>query len=385
MLKTEYGKRIDASLTKAAISSFVTGVARYCDRNAEAIKTLDLSLRYSFGDKDRELLFSTINVSLDEMKASIKASKYIENSNKIQSNPFYIASMLAVSTLLGRKDTTNSIVFINYFSLMMWTSMHSGFFKYGANKQIMDYTISHLPDTFQIRSCSSGGLYEFINKNTVQVLETYNKRIIQANDPDLTWVVDAIWTRLKGKIKKIAERYYDNHKSGRYLNNQDDNYTEEDYHIADNVSFATDRLVNKTYQHLLSREYNRSFIQYSIRNADTSQRIVELLIEDIISDDSQSERLRNVINAMITIYVVKSGNPIEYVGRGDYINFMSRVFSSNTTDKEMEFIKDSIDVWLDENMVKYGRAHYGTTARNQYRRVIYMFLVHEINFNAKVL
>ena len=49
-------------------------------------------------------------------------------------------------------ETTQMV--LTYMSLMMYTSMHKGFFEYEANKQVMDYTIAHLDNTFLIRQLS---------------------------------------------------------------------------------------------------------------------------------------------------------------------------------------------------------------------------------------
>ena len=215
------------------------------------------------------------------------------------------------------------------------------------------------------------------------VVNTYKDRIMTAADKDLTWVIDAIWTRLKGKIKKISSEFYKNHQSGRYLNTDEDSYSEEDFHEMDNQSFGIDRLTNKVYVKLINRQYDKRFIKYSITQSDTSLTKITNLIEDIIDSDGESGKLRGVISAMIEFYLRQSGKSIEYIAKGDYVAFMKTAYASNTIVPQMEFIKSTIDGWLADNMYKYGKAKYGKTLQIQYRRCIYMFLVFVINFEAK--
>lgn len=385
MLKDEFEPIIAKSLTPSSLKEMEKKMSAYVDRNSDILLSLDLSRRYSFGDADRQVVYDAIGITEDQLNVAIRNSKSIYSGNKIQSNPFYIASILTTSHLLSsdKKKGDNPVVItvITYMSLMMWTSLHKGFFKYEANKQVMDYTIAHLDSTFRIRQFPS--LFAFIQDNTMTVVNTYKDRIMTAADKDLTWVIDAIWTRLKGKIKKISSEFYENHQSGRYLNTDEDSYSEEDFHEMDNQSFGIDRLTNKVYVKLINRQYDKRFIKYSITQSDTSLTKITNLIEDIIDSDGESGKLRSVISSMIEFYLRQSGKPIEYIAKGDYVAFMKTAYASNTIVPQMEFIKSTIDGWLADNMYKYGKAKYGKTLQIQYRRCIYMFLVFVINFEAK--
>lgn len=382
MLKDVYGSTIDKSLTPATVKTLEKGIVGYVDRNSEVLLSLDLSRRYSFGDADRKILYDAIGITAEEMATAVANCKAIHSGNKIQSNPFYIATILAASHFLSKKDEKMAITVLTYMSLMMWTSLHKGFFKYEANKQVMDYTIAHLDNTFLIRQFPS--LFAFIQNNTETAMNTYRSRIIKCDDTDITWVVDSFWTRLKGKIKKISSVFYSNHASGKYLNSDQDSYDQDNFREIDNVSFAVDRLTNKVYTKLINRQYDKRFIKYSISQSDTSYQKLTNLIEDIIDGDGEDGAMRLLISSMIIFYLGHSGRPIEYVAKGDFIAYMKTAFSSNTEVEQMKIIKSTIDKWLTENMYKYGRAKYGNTVKNQYRRCIYMFFVFVINYEAKI-
>lgn len=380
MLREQFGPTVKASLTPGNTKEMIKSIGQYIDRNSEILMSMNLSARYSFSDNDRAVIYSAINVSEPALIAAIKDSKTIYKGNKIQSTPFYHACMLCSRDLLIKKDEKSAMAVLTYMSLMMYTSIHKGFFEYGANQQIMDYTIANLDNSFLIRQFPS--LFAYLQDNASTALTAYKSRIIKGDDGDFTYVIDAYWTRIKQKLRKISREYYNNHKAGNYLNQDTDSYSEDDYHEMDNVSYAADRLTNAVYLKLINRQYDRRYIKYSISTADTSYQRLLNLIEDII--DADDGTLKKVISNMITHYIQNSGKPISYVGKGDYIVFMKTQFSSNTDIAEIRFIKDSIDKWLADNMMKYGKAVYGKTIKLAYRKSIYMFLVFMINAEAKM-
>lgn len=382
MLKDKYLPIISKSLTPQAVKQLEKDIVSYVDRNGEILLSLDMSRRYSFADKDRQVLFDACGIGLGEFTIDIRNNKNIYSSNKIQSNPFYLCTMLAAGHFLSKGDEKMAIMVITYMSLMMYTSVHKGFFQYEANKQIMDYTIAHLDNTFMIRQFPS--LFAFIQDNTKTVVNTYRKRLIASTDQDITYVANAVWTRIKGKVKKIAARFYANHASGNYLNTDTESYNEEDWREIDNVSFGVDRLTNKVYVKLINRQYDKRWIRFSMSSADLSYDKLCNLIEDIIDSDGKDGRLRKVVSSLIEFYLHQSGKPMAYVGKGDYIAFMKSSFGSNTEAKELVYAKNTIDSWLAENMYKYGKAKYGKTVQLIYRRAIYMFLIFTINYEAKL-
>lgn len=384
MLRDLFGDRITKALTDPATQTLKKSISAYIDQNSEILLTFDLSRRYSFGDSDREVLYNAIKISETEWKTAVKQSKQIYQGNKIQSNPFYLASFLVARNYLMKKTDKEknhgyAEMVITYASLMMYTSIHKGIFQYNANKQIMDYTIAHLNKNFRIRQMNS--LYSFLSDNVKTVLNTYESRILKADDSDLAYVVDALWVRTKSKIQKIAQEYYRNHKEGNYLNADTDSYEEGDYHEIDNTSFIIDRLVNKTYTKLINHQYDSRLLKYSITQSDVSYQKLKNLIEDII--DGDSGEARKVISSIIEYYTLQSGKSPDYTARGDFIVYMKTAYGTNTEVPQMVQTKNQIDIWLSENMYKYGRANYGKTVRQSYRKSIYMFFVFLINMEAK--
>lgn len=379
MIKDVLWPIVDKNLP-ANWASLQEGIIKYIDKNSDVLYTFDLSTRISFADYDRGIVYEACGITEAMVDAEIKQSKTINKINKTHSNPFYITCALAIGERLRSKKSDDAKLLAAYVSLMMYTSIHFGFVKYGANKNIMDYTIAHLDNSYKIRQMKS--LFAFLQDNAVTWMETYTSRFLSGDDKDLTYVMDALHTRIKGKLRKIFNAYYANHKSGNYLNADSDSNVEGDFHQMDNNSYMIDRLVNKVYIKLINHQFDDRFIKYSITRSDTSYQKLKKIIDDIISDDTDND-VRKVLSAMIEYYVTHSQKNVEMIGKGEFVSYMNRAYGSNTEVDQMIFIKATLERWLNENMYKYGKSNYGVTAKQQYKRSVYMFFIFMINFEAK--
>lgn len=379
MLRERLGPTIDKALTPNACTNIMKGIAKFIDKNSNILMTLNLSERYSFADTDRDLIYDNINVTKEQMTQEVNNAKAIPKNNKIKSNPFYCACILTMCSLFKQKKEKEAHQIMMYMSLNMYTSLHRGFYEYGNNPKIMAYTIAHLDNSFIIRQMAS--LLQWLDNNASTTLNTYKQRIIRCEDDDITWVINALWDRLKGKLRKISNAYYDNWKSGNYLNEDEDSYSENDYHEMDNNSFAINRLTTRVYIKLINHQFDERFFKYAITRSDTSLQKLKNLINDVI--DADEGILKKYLSSNIEYYLIMSGNSFDYISRGEYISYMKAAYASNSDNQQMIFIKKTLDDWLDENMVAVGRQNYGKTARLGYKKSLYMFFTFIINQEAK--
>lgn len=380
MIKDVFSKQLENSVTPASTKVMMKAVIDYVDYNSEMLLTMDMSNRYSFGDKDRQVIYNFIGVTEDEIINAVNNSK-IYKGNKNHNNPFYISCMLAMYQLMKDNKSKEAMIVMTYMSLLMYTSIHKGFFKYGVNRQIMDYVIAHLDNSFALRNMPS--IYAFIQDNAATTFNTYTSRIKKCNDEDITYVIDALHTRLKGKMRKISNLYYDAHKNGNYLNADEDSYNDTEFHEIDNNSFAIDRLANKIYIRMINHQFDDRLIKYAITRSDVSYQKLKNLIDDIISDDVDNQ-VKDYLVAMIEYYLRMSGRTFDSIARGEYITYMKSAYASNTEMKQMVFIKNTLDKWLNDHMMVVGRLNYGKTAKLSYKKAVYMFFVFLINYEAKL-
>ena len=381
MIRDIFSNRIQTAITKKSVDELSKQIVGFVDRNANILLTLNLTDRYSFGTEERNVIYNFLSVREEEIENALKTSKYINKSNRNHNNPFYHACILASHFLLKKNYKEESKLVMVYMSLLMYVSIHSGSFPYKPNKEIMDYTIMHLDQTFRIRNVPS--LYAFLEDNAMIAYNTYINLIKRCDDKDMTSLIDSYHTRIKGKIVKIANNWYKNYKEGRYLNADSDDYSSDNYHEMDNNYYVVERLATKVHLELIDKRYDRRFLKYSITQADVSLKRLSNIIEDTIINDEDG-KIKETVSAMIEFYLIASGKELQTIGRGDFISFMKTAYGSNAITKQMTTVKDNIDVWIDESMVSSGSARYGRTAKMGYKKAVYMFLVFIINQAAKI-
>ena len=375
MILDYFASRLAQNITPQTVAEAERAIGLYVDRNSNILLTLDMSKRYSFADKDRAVIYKLAGIREEEMEQQIKLSKDIHNNNKVQSNPFYATVMLCVHQILTsdkipqKNKELNCLRILTYMSFQMYVSIHKGSFPYAPNKEIMDYTIAHLDKSFIIHSMPS--IYAFLEDNTRTAFNTYIKDL-----------ADAFFTRIKGKIVKIARAWYDNWEHGRYLNADSDSFDEDDYHEMDNNSYAIARLASKVHLKLIDRRFDRRFLKYAITSSDTSLQKLTNLLEDVLQND-EDNNVKKFITALVEYYLLTSGKGYEYIGKGDFITYMKSAYASNTTVPQMVLAKNILDEWVDEHMVTSGRSRYGKTAKAGYKKSLYMFFIFIINQEAK--
>lgn len=380
MLKDIYGKIIENNM-KENKKKLKDCIVKYIDKYSYVLYTADFTEYIYFSDEDRSVIYSNLGVMESDMDSSIKDSKDINNSFKVSSNSFYILSTLAIREAILKNDSETSRLLSIYMSCMMYASMHSNFLQYKANKAIMDYTINNLDNNFKIKKL--GSIFALLEDNANTWLETYKSKFKNGTDNDIVYIVNALQTRIKGKLRKIFNAFYEDWESGKYLNMENGSYTEENYKEIDNNSYMSARLADKVYLTLIQKGVNAKLLKYSITKSDTSYVKLKSIIEDIIKNDEKGE-VKDVIQNMIDYYTRTSGNSADKISSGEFITYMISAYASNTDSVQTKFIKDTIDSWLEESASRFGIKRYGKTAMSSYKKSIYMYLVYTININAKI-
>ena len=64
---------------------------------------------------------------------------------------------------------------------------------------------------------------------------------------------------------------------------------------------------------------------------------------------------------------------------------MSTAYGSGTNQEPVKSIKDTLEIWVTENSVRYGRSAYGRTASIAYKKSLFMTIVYIVNYEAKLM
>lgn len=411
LLRDTFAPIVEKRLSQSSIRNRMRqAIGAYIDRNSDILYTLNMADRYSFSSKDRDVIYEAMGITESDVAAVAAKSPDVFDANKIKSNPFYIACMITISVLLKLNLKDDAKLVATYMSLPMYVSAHSGSWPSKPNKNIMNYTLANLDRGFRITQVKS--IYEFIMDNAVTALETYeawlytppdkpkpvaerkvaknsSKKMMVTIEPcsdfEICNIIDQFWSRLKQKIIKIAQEFYKNKASGRYLNYDSESTSPQDYRVMDNDSFALDRIASTVYGKLINHQFKSQWLKLAVtQSGNISYQKLVNLFDDIIQEDDDEE-LRKLILSILEYFVLVAGNPIDKIATPRFISVVVAGFGSAANSDQMKTIKAQLEAWVDRHAMKYGRQNYGRTAAIGYRKCILLTLVYIINYEAKLM
>lgn len=374
------GQIEEAFKNKNNINTLMRYIQKYADKNADLLLSTDMSSRLIFSDNDKKIIYTVTGIKQEEVTAAIKKSPIIKPTWKISTNPFYVLCTLVMRYFAIHKMEKECDALTVYMSYLIYTTSHKGSFKYTPNKQIMDYTINNLSNRFLIKQV---GTIQGALENTVlpAMHERYPKELANGSDADIKDIISALETRISSVIKNVAREFYKNHKTGNYLFHEDDDLSEENFHLSDNVSFKINRVVTIVTQSIISEGFDQqTCLRRAINlNSGASVKKLEPMLRTIIEEDM--EHISEMISDILTLFIYKgTSNSIEDVKTMKFISESLQIYKSNSQDDITMRIKERLLYWINITAEKYGRNFIskGKTSLDTYRRTIYTCFVFKI-------
>lgn len=367
--------RIEQSLAKKENGMMLKrAVSTYLDRNNDKLTTAGPVDRPVFSDMDMEQVYHATGLQPADLKDAVKKSHYIQGKWVTMTKPMNVALPLVIRYYLRNKNDEMANVALIYLSLSMYPLLHYRFLKYGANEQIMNYTINNLSNKFKIKQL--GTVYAALVETSQKALQLHEKRLITGTDKDIVDFINDVQTRITSFLKNIAREYYINHEKKLYLNLDSDNYEEDNYHEADSNTFAVERLTNKISLNLVVDGPNMRYVQTSANLCSVSVSELRNYVNTMVIGEKR-EDIRNIIEAILFLFIFDSHNSVEEINSNKFMMYCIETYKkSNTTDENIIKIKKILDSWLEE-LGTYKKTQRLATINN-FRRALFMFFVFTI-------
>jgi len=374
--------KVEASLKdKSNISNIINHISKYIDRNNGVLFSLNFSNRLILSGPDKDIIFSTLGITEDEISEIIKQSKYISKIPWV-SNPFTVSMALIIRYFSIYKMQKEVEVCIIYLSCLFYILMHTRSFPHLPNREIMDYTLNKNPNitnSFIIKK--EGTIFGMIKYTGITSHEFYIDDLIKdCTDVQINRYLSAIRTRIGSNMKNLAKYFHQDHKANNYLNKDTDSFEEENFHMTDSTTLSVARLASKTATNVISYKFNKKFIN-NCANLDISVypgRLTQIL-ENII--ENHRKDLERFISLILEIYVME-GNNIREVSSLKFLTHSLNIYKTNSTQPKVIEVKEFLDKWIEESSVKYGNRIVRTSTLNSYRKCIFMVFVYTINSEA---
>lgn len=380
LINTLHDRISKAFSVKRNVDTLMRYIQRYADKNSDILLSTDLSSRLIFSESDKKIVYTVTDISQSEVSSAIAKSTAIKSTWKIATNPFYILCVLIMRyfAINGMEKECDAVTV--YMSYLIYTTSHKGSFKYKPNKQIMDYTINNLSNRYLLKQM--GTIQGTLEHTVVTAMHNrFAKELSNGSDVDIKDILSALETRISSVIKYVASEFYKNHKSGNYMFHEDEDLSEENFHLSDNISFKISRIVSIVTSSIISEGFDQqTCIRRAINlNPGASAKKLEPMLRTIVEEDMQS--ISEMISDILTLFIYKGlSNSIEDVKTMKFISESLQIYKSNSQDEITLRIKDRLLHWIDITSEKYGRNFIsrGKTSLDTYRRSIYTCFVFKI-------
>lgn len=361
--------RKNLSSTKAK-SELSKDIANYFDKNSDIINDSGISNRLFFLNSDKDSIFKASGLEPNQIKAVLKQTKYIGDTWKILNEPINIAAAMIIRYFSITKDKLKE-PFILYYSFYFYASLHYKYLPYGANEDIMAYTINNLSYKYKIKEL--GSLYEAVKAVVLKSHETYEKDLIRGEDADIAKYISAIKVRLNDVVKNIKNEYTINYNQKNYLNSEADDYSEENYHETDNTSYAIKRISDASLMKLMTYGPDMRIANMAAQISEVSRNEIRNVIMNLSNNDAND--ICRLSELILQLFLFDSNNSVEEVSGKKFLGECLKIYKkSNTNDKTILEIKDILDKWLNKHSSKYRQTNREATLSN-FRRAIFVYFV----------
>ena len=339
--------------------------------------------RIYFREDDVKALFNSIGLDMSVATNALSNTYYdeITNFNPKAAKDEFTVTLLSIIRYFYmkkmKKDMEISMIYLA-FSGKFYPSIHYRSFPITPARHVMEYVVNNnLTQKFDIVSQKS--LFGVMNSISNTWINTYGSRMKEYDDADVVYLVQQFHSRIGSFMKNLAEEYYKAYADkDSYMTYDSDNLSEDDYHLADNISLKIQRESEKAINSL-----NTSGVDYKICKMCSDSNIkpaeVQSIIESVLSTPENLGLVKEFINLLIVCYYTfNKGTDVRDVS---FITYSAQA-KPNAKQKEIVRQKDIIEIILSENSPSYLRRKSRLATANSYQRAIKMYfvlLIHNAN------
>lgn len=369
-----YPKVQKALANNENLIKYKTDLDKYLSHNADKYFISGPGMRPTFTDTHKQAYLEAVGLTNADVKQAIKDSKHIGNTWAIMNDTFNTANALATRYFAIKKNSEYIKLTQWYLLVGMYPSLHYKYFKYNTNEACMQYTVNNISEKFKIRQLKS--LWATLCDLIETTYALHEPRLIEGHDTAYVKYIQDVHTRINSLLKNIADKYYENYNEQKFVETEFESYDDENYHEANSTSYDIDKLTNNCLTQLILHGADMRLVEIAAKTAQVSVNELRSCMTKVINE-AHKDSIKTVIENILFLFLFntdgESHAPRE-VGTNTFMIYSLQVYKrSNTTNKNVITIKDTIDVWLDETGIKGKRNRVATVLC--FKKAIYTFFV----------
>lgn len=351
-------------------------VERYLDRNSTILHEPGPINQLLFLNTDKNDILNLVGLREVDVKNAVKvATSKINNRSPFRlatQNPILVVLYFILRYYTIKNDTKGVNITLAIYACAAYPSIFSKYYKYGANRGVMLYTIDNLTNkfTFKLAGHTFGALMESIN-SSYKFLKPF---FTDGSDKECIRWLQRVRNDQNSMMKKLRNEYEKNYRQGLSVYTTVDNF--DDTNFVDTVSNNTavvDEYANKVVLSMITSNLNLQLVETAAKWAQISVVDCRFYLTKIITKENESS-LNKFIESVLFIYLYDEKHKPEEIHSKTFLSFGIELFRrTNSNDPNVQNIKSSLDKWAQESGI-YDRFKREASKIN-YKKSIFWYIV----------
>ena len=367
-------------------------VGQYMDRNNEKLHTAGPVYLIPFAADDKMAFFDLFGLEyvvkgsgkerkvvvplIDKLVLSIiKQLGSSSDFKLLRGNPVFWVFYCCIRYYHIKKDEKGLNTALAIYALANYPSVFSLFFKFGADEGVMQYTIDNLTDKFIIKQ--QGNIFNALFVSIQHSYDFLKAFMLDASDKEIIRFIQRIRNDQKSMIKKICDKYMQNHAKGLRVSLTQDSYDGMQTDVdGQNKTSTVENVARKISIKMLTQDINLKLTSMVAKISGVSISECRFYISKIISD-KYSEDIENFISSILFLYLYDENKKPEDINSRYFLHWAEETFrKTNSNNDNIRNIKETLDKWAEETGVhdKYKRE----ASRVSYKKAIYFYFIFSI-------
>jgi hypothetical protein len=293
----------------------------------------------------------------------------------LRGNPIFWVFYCCIRYYHIKKDQKGLNTALAIYALSNYPAVFSTFFKFGADEGVMQYTIDNLTDKFIIKQ--QGNIFNALFVSIQHSYDFLKAFMIDASDKEIIRFIQRIRNDQKSMIKKICDKYMQNHAKGLRVSLTQDAYDGMQTDVdGQNKTSTVEIVARKISIKILTQDINLKLTSMVAKISGVSISECRFYISKIISD-KYSEDITNFISSILFLYLYDENKKPEDINSRYFLHWSEETFrKSKSNNDNIRNIKETLDKWAEETGVheKYKRE----ASRVSYKKAIYFYFIFSI-------
>lgn len=365
-------------------------IAKYRDKNAKILSSPYLLAYPVFTREDENILMNSCGIDILDMKKTAltvdllsglaSETKERTKSGKQNFDPFQITMILLMRFYVETKQEKKLRSMYYYMAYSMyWSIFTSSFRKFLPREGTMIYTIDNLSNKFILKQFRSIDALLFYGVE--QAIKLHWDRLISSSDAEISYIIDAIKTKISNYFKKIAEEYYANYEAGKVVMMGEDTLEDGSQRDTKSIAGDVDMLAHEYTTKFFSEQPRRDIINQisKIKNVSVSelQSTLTRLVDNQLIDDVQA-----FYESIFYLYFSDDNNSnVKNIKSLAFLGAMESIYKKgNSSNKNIIKIKELMNKWLEDGSSTY-RATNRLATKNDFRKSIFYYFIFLVTSN----